>query len=312
MLFTEKYRPKTVEECILPEKIKKVFLGYVEKGEIPHLILSGTPGIGKTTLARAVAEEIGASVLFLNSSDERGINVVRTKIKNFAGTVSLAKSKKIIILDEADNITPDAQDALRGIIEEFSSNCRFIFTCNHSSKIIDAIRASRCTNIDFSLRPEEKVQLAKEFFARCKEIFKKEGIAFDKGVVVKVIQDNFPDFRRTLNEFQKMSTNDNTINEDSLKSVSSVRDIEVLVNAIKEKDFMKVKKYVSENVDIAQTKIFEELYKRMGDMVRPEEFPIFILMVDKYITESHLAINPEIHVMAFICSIWVECDVKDA
>ena len=207
-LYVEKYRPHKIEDCILPDRLKKVFQEYVTEGNIPNLMLTGTAGCGKTTVAKAMCEEIGCNFLFINSSDERGIDTLRTKIKGYASTVSLTGGRKVIILDEADYLTPEAQAGLRGAIEEFSENCSFIFTCNFKARLIDALH-SRCSVIDFALKGDEKAKMALQMFKRLSVILTQEGISYDKDVLGKIVQRYFPDYRRTLNELQRYSTSGN-------------------------------------------------------------------------------------------------------
>ena len=239
-LWCEKFRPKKVSDCILPDRIKKVFQEYVNTKNIPNLMLTGTAGVGKTTVALAMCEEIGLNYLFINSSDERGIDTLRTKIRNYASTVSLVGGRKVIILDEADYITPEAQAALRGAIEEFSANCTFILTCNFKSRLIEAIH-SRCSVIDFALQADEKPRMAAAFFNRIAEILVSEGIQFEKNVLVEITKKYFPDYRRTLNELQRYSTS-GQIDAGVLAQVTSVRNIQDLVKYLKDKNFAEMRK----------------------------------------------------------------------
>jgi DNA polymerase III delta prime subunit len=203
-LWVEKYRPHKVEDCILPDRIKKVFQSYVDTNSIPNLMLTGSAGVGKTTVAMAMCEEIGLNHLFINSSEERGIDMLRTKIKGYASTISLTGGRKVIILDEADYLTSEAQAGLRGAIEEFSDNCTFIFTCNFKSRLIDALH-SRCSVIDFSLQANEKPKMAMQLFKRLENVLSIEGVNYDKAVLQQVVTKFFPDYRRTLNELQRYS-----------------------------------------------------------------------------------------------------------
>ena len=204
-LWVEKYRPKTIEDCILPDRLKKPFQEYVEKQEIPNLMLTGSAGVGKTTVAKAMCDEIGINHLYINASENRGIDMLRTTIRGYASTVSLTGGKKVIILDEADYMTPDAQAAMRGAIEEFAKNCTFIFTCNFKSKLIDALH-SRCSVIDFALKNGEKAKMATQFLKRMENVLTQESITYDKAVLAKIIEKYFPDYRRTLNELQRYSS----------------------------------------------------------------------------------------------------------
>ena len=233
-LLCEKYRPHRVEDTILPYRIKKVFQDYVKEGNIPNLMLTGPAGCGKTTIAKAMCEELNLNHLFINSSDERGIDMLRTKIKGYASTISLTGGRKVIILDEADYLTPEAQAGLRGAIEEFSDNCSFIFTCNFKARLIDALH-SRCAVVDFSLKGDEKAKMAMEMFKRLKTILVTEGIEYDANVLGKIVSRYFPDYRRTLNEIQRYSSG-GTIDAGVLAQVDNVRKLEELIKALKEKD----------------------------------------------------------------------------
>ena len=204
LLWTEKYRPKTVEECILPERLKKPFQEYVNQKNIPNLLLSGGAGVGKTTIAKAMCNEVGCDFMILNGSDENGVDTIRFKIKNYASSMSLTGGRKVVILDEADYLTPNAQAILRNAIEEFSGNCSFIFTCNYKSKIIDPIH-SRCAVIDFNLKNNEKATMAAQFFKRLQSVLQSEAVEYDDKVIAEVVKKHFPDFRRVLNELQRYS-----------------------------------------------------------------------------------------------------------
>ena len=232
-LLVEKYRPHTVEECILPDRIKSVFQQYVDSGNIPNLMLTGPAGCGKTTIAKAMCEQLGLNHLFINSSDERGIDVLRNKIKGYASTVSLTGGRKVIILDEADYLTPEAQAGLRGAIEEFSDNCSFIFTCNFKARLIDALH-SRCAVVDFNLKSSERPQMAAKMFKRLEQILATEGITYDKKVLVKIVEKYFPDYRRILNELQRHSVS-GSIDSGLVSQLDSVKKLEDLMKSLKDK-----------------------------------------------------------------------------
>jgi len=307
-LFVEKYRPRKVSECILPERLKTVFQDYVNSNSIPNLMLTGTAGVGKTTVAIAMCEEIDLNYIFINSSEERGIDTLRTKIKNFASTVSLTGNRKVIILDEADYITPEAQAALRGAIEEYSSNCTFIFTCNFKSRLIDALH-SRCSVIDFTLKSDEKPKMASMFFRRICEILDVEGIEYDKSIIVKIVEKFFPDYRRTLNELQRYSSS-GRIDSSVLVQVSEVKSIADLVKALKEKNFSGMRKWVALNSDIDPSRIYRKIYDGLYDSMKPESIPQAVLIIAKYQYQAAFVADQEINLVACLTEIMVDCEMN--
>jgi DNA polymerase III delta prime subunit len=307
-LLTEKYRPQKVSDCILPERLKKVFQEYVDKKSIPNLLLTGTAGTGKTTVALAMCKEIGLDYIFINSSEERGIDTLRTKIKGFASTVSLTDNKKVIILDEADYITPEAQAALRGSIEEFSSNCTFILTCNFKAKLIDAIH-SRCSVIDFSLKADEKPKMAAQFFKRITDILAKENIQYDKTAVIKIVEKYFPDYRRTLNELQRFGSS-GSIDAGVIAQVSDVKNITDLVKCLKDKDFGGMRKWVVLNGDIDPARIFRKIYDGMNEHMKPESIPQCVVILGKYQYQAAFVSDQEINMVAFLTEIMVDCEFR--
>ena len=307
-LYVEKYRPHKIEDCILPDRLKKVFQDYVTKGDIPNLMLTGTAGCGKTTVAKAMCEEIGVNHLFINSSDERGIDTLRIKIKGYASTVSLTGGRKVIILDEADYLTPEAQAGLRGAIEEFSENCSFIFTCNFKARLIDALH-SRCSVIDFALKGDEKAKMAAQMFKRLSVILKEESITYDKDVLGKIVQRYFPDYRRTLNELQRYSTSGN-IDAGVLSQVESVRKLDDLIKALKEKDFSTMRKWVVNNSDIDQSRIFRSIYDNLCVYLKPESVPMAVVTLAKYQYQSAFVADQELNLVACLTELMVECEVK--
>lgn len=307
-LYVEKYRPHKIEDCILPDRLKKVFQEYVTEGNIPNLMLTGTAGCGKTTVAKAMCEEIGCNFLFINSSDERGIDTLRTKIKGYASTVSLTGGRKVIILDEADYLTPEAQAGLRGAIEEFSENCSFIFTCNFKARLIDALH-SRCSVIDFALKGDEKAKMAAQMFKRLSVILKEEGISYDKDVLGKIVQRYFPDYRRTLNELQRYSTSGN-IDAGVLSQVESVRKLDDLIKALKDKDFTTMRKWVVNNSDIDQSRIFRSIYDNLCVYLKPESVPMAVVTLAKYQYQAAFVADQELNLVACLTELMVETDFK--
>ncbi len=307
-LYVEKYRPHKIEECILPDRLKKVFQEYVTKGEIPNLMLTGSAGVGKTTVAKAMCDEIGCNYLFINSSDERGIDVLRTKIKGYASTVSLTGGRKVIILDEADYLTPEAQAGLRGAIEEFSDNCSFIFTCNFKARLIDALH-SRCSVIDFSLKGDEKAKMAMQMFKRLTSILSTEGVTYDKDVLAKIVQRYFPDYRRTLNELQRYSTSGN-IDAGVLSQIDNVRKLDDLIRALKDKDFGSMRKWVTNNSDIDMSRIFRMIYDGLYDYLKPESIPAAVIVLAKYQYQAAFVADQELNLVACLTEIMVECEIK--
>ena len=305
-LWVEKYRPHTVADCILPDRLKKVFQEYVDNGSVPNLMLTGSAGVGKTTVAMAMCEQIGLNHLFINSSEERGIDMLRTKIKNYASTISLTGGRKVIILDEADYLTPEAQAGLRGAIEEFSSNCSFIFTCNFKSRLIDALH-SRCSVIDFSLKPDEKPRMAAQLFSRLSIILNKENVTYDKPVLIKIIEKFFPDYRRTLNELQRYSTA-GTLDAGTLAQVSDVRKIADLVGYLKDGNFMEMRKWVVVNSDIEPSRIYRKIYDSLYEYFKPESIPQAVVILAKYQYQSAFVADHEINLVACLTEMMVDCE----
>lgn len=307
-LWVEKYRPKKIEDCILPERLKKVFQEYVNTGSVPNLMLTGSAGVGKTTVARALCDEIGLDFMFINGSEERGIDMLRTKIKNYAVTMSLDGGKKVIILDEADYLTPEAQAALRGAIEEFSSNCTFIFTCNFKARLIEALH-SRCAGIDFKLEKGEKEQMAVAFFNRVRKILETEGVEYEKPVLAKIIEKHFPDFRRTLNELQRFSTF-GRIDAGVLAQVSDIRKMSDLITFLKDKNWDGMRKWVTNNSDIDPTRIYRSVYDSVAEYFEPHSVPQAVVTISKYQYQAAFVADQEINLVACLTELMVDCDVK--
>lgn len=307
LLWVEKYRPARIEDCILPDAIKSTFQEYVNRKEIPNLLLSGSAGVGKTTIAKALCEEVGCDYIVINGSDESGIDVLRTKIKNYASSVSLAGGRKVVIIDEADYLNPNStQPALRGAIEEFSSNCSFIFTCNFKNRIIDPIH-SRCSVIDFKINGS-KAKMAASFFKRVEWILEQEGITYDKEVVAAVITKHFPDNRRVLNELQRYSVS-GTIDKGILASVADVQ-LGTLVTALKEKDFASTRKWVTSNLDNDPVKIYRKLYESLYEVLKPQSVPQLVLILAKYQYQAAFVADHEINMVACLTEIMVDCEFK--
>lgn len=307
-LWSQKYRPKKVVDCVLPERLKKVFQDYVNNKSIPNLMLTGTAGVGKTTVAIAMCEEVGLSYMFINSSEERGIDTLRTKIKNYASTMSFSGTKKVIILDEADYITPDAQAALRGLIEEFSSNCTFIFTCNFKSRLIDAIH-SRCSVVDFTLKPDEKPRMAAQFFTKVCIILNKENITYDKQALIKIVEKFFPDYRRTLNELQRYASS-GTIDASVVALMSDIRNLNNLIKNLKDKNFSEMRKWVAQNSDIDPARMYRKIYDGLYDYLKPESIPQAVVIIAKYQYQSAFVADQEINLVACLTEIMVDCEVQ--
>ena len=309
-LFVEKYRPKVIEDCILPDETKKIFKEFVAKGEIPNLLLAGPPGIGKTTIAKALCNELGADFYVINGSDEgRFLDTVRNQAKNFASTVSLTGSSKhkVIIIDEADNTGNDVQLLLRANIETFYSNCRFIFTCNYKNKIIEPLH-SRCAVIDFTLRGKEKVQLAGNFFQRLRFILDQEKIEYDEKVVAELVSKHFPDFRRVLNECQKYSSS-GKIDSGILSSLVDIN-VSSLIKDMKDKKFNDVRKWVVSNLDNDPTTLLRKIYDAGYTSLKPESIPSAVLIIGKYQYQSAFVADQEINLLAALTEIMCECEFK--
>jgi DNA polymerase III delta prime subunit len=306
-LWVEKYRPQTIDDCILPDALKNTFKEFVKQGNIPNLLLAGTAGVGKTTVARALCNELGCDYIIINGSDESGIDVLRNKIKNYASSMSLAGGRKVIILDEADYLNPNStQPALRGAIEEFASNCSFIFTCNYKNRIIDPIH-SRCTVIDFKANGS-KAKMASAFFKRVEWILGEEKIDYKKEVVAAVITKHFPDNRRILNELQRYAAG-GTIDEGILASVSDVRMGELVI-ALKNKDFAAARKWTTNNLDNDPSRIFRSIYDGLYDQLEANSVPQLVLILAKYQYQAAFVADHEINLIACFTEVMMECRFK--
>jgi len=309
-IWVEKYRPTTIEECILPKSIKQTFQDFVEKGEIPNMLLSGPPGIGKTTVAKALCNQLGADYYVINGSDEgRFLDTVRTNAKNFASTVSLTSDSKhkVIIIDEADNTTSDVQLLLRASIEEFSRNCRFIFTCNYKNKIIEPLH-SRCSVVDFSVNKKDKPAIAAQFFSRINQILETERVEYDKKVIVQLINKHFPDWRRVLNECQRYSIS-GKIDSGILAAFSDVA-VDDLMKNLKDKNFPEVRKWCVHNLDNDPTVLFRRIYDSLYESLVPTTIPAAVLVIAKYQYQMAFVADQEINLLAALTEIMVECEFK--
>lgn len=308
MLWVEKYRPKKIEDCILPDSLKSTFQEFVNRKEIPNLLLAGTAGVGKTTVAKALCEEIGCDYIVINGSDEgRQIETFRVKIKNYASSVSLMGGRKVIIIDEADYMNAESvQPALRGAIEEFSSNCSFIFTCNFKNRIIEPIH-SRCTVIDFKLNGS-KAKMASAFFKRVEGILAQEKVTYDKDVVAAIITKHFPDNRRVLNELQRYSVS-GTIDRGILTTVSEVQLTE-LIKSLKEKDFAGARKWVTNNLDNDPARLYRKVYDGLYEQLKPNSVPQLVLHLAKYQYQAAFVADHEINMIACLTEIMVDCEFR--
>ena len=305
-LWGEKYRPKTIEECILPEGLKKTFLEFIENKEIPNLLLCGTAGVGKTTVARALCEHLNVDYIMINGSEESGIDVLRNKIKTFASTVSLSGGRKVVLLDEADYLNPQStQPALRGFIEEFSGNCGFIFTCNFANRIITPIH-SRTSVIDFKTKKNELPKLAGQFLVRVKNILSIENIEYDEKVVAELIMKHIPDWRRVLNELQRYGAS-GTIDVGILTDFSQVN-IENLCKYLKEKDFGNIRKWAVDNLDNDPHLLYRKIYDVLITKLKPESVASVVLIIADYVYKSAFVVDQEINMIACLTMIMGKCE----
>ena len=300
-LWVEKYRPSTIRDCILPDDLKKTFTEFVNDKHIPNLILSGGPGVGKTTVAKAMLEEIGATYMMINGSEESGIDVLRTKIKNFASTVSLEGGRKYIILDEADYLNAQStQPALRGFMEEFHKNCGFILTCNYKNRLIPPLH-SRCSVVDFIIPKDQKPKLAQEFFARVQTVLTKEDVKFDPKAVAELLNKFFPDWRRVLNELQRYAAS-GIIDAGILVNISS-DNIKDLMGHMKQKEFTNVRKWVVNNLDNDPTRLFRSLYDNLYDYVDGSCIPHIVVILGEYQYKAAFVADQEINTLACLTEI---------
>ena len=309
-LWVEKYRPKTINDCILPDTIKKTFQDFLEAGEIPNLLLSGPPGVGKTTVARALCEELGSDYIVINGSDEgRFLDTVRNQAKNFASTVSLQQTgvHKVIIIDEADNTTHDVQLLLRANIESFYKNCRFIFTCNYKNKLIEPLH-SRCAVVDFSINNKTKPTIAASFFKRLNDILEIERVEADKKVLVELVNKHFPDWRRVLNECQRYSVG-GKIDTGILATFSDIK-IHDLIKNLKEKNFKEVRKWCINSLDNDPSVLLRRVYDALYSSLKNASIPAAVLIIARYQYQIAFVADQEINLLAALTEIMLECEFK--
>jgi len=307
-LWVEQYRPQIVDDCILPQSLKNTFKEFVDSSNVPNIILSGGPGVGKTTIAKAVLDEIGATSMMINGSEESGIDVLRTKIKNFASTVSLEGGRKYLILDEADYLNPQStQPALRGFMEEFHKNCGFILTCNYKNRLIEPLH-SRCSVIDFTIPKSEKPNLASEFMKRMVNILDNENVEYDKKVLVEVIQRHFPDWRRILNELQRYSVS-GRIDAGILVDMAEIN-IKELMKFMKEKEFTNVRKWVVNNLDMDSVRLFRSIYDSLYTFLDHSTIPHVVVVLAEYQYKSAFSADKEINLLACLTEIMARAKFK--
>ena len=309
-LWVEKYRPKVVSDCILPDTTINVFKGFIQQGEIPNLLLSGTAGVGKTTIAKALCEEIGASYIIINGSDEgRFLDTVRNRVRQFATTVSLTSgaAHKVVIIDEADNTTNDVQLSLRTAVEEFHNNCRFIFTCNFINKIIEPLH-SRCTVVDFRIKPDESQKLQAAFFKRLIHILATENVKYEEKVIAKLIKRYYPDWRRLINECQRYAATGN-IDSAILIDVADVN-LDTLLKALKSKHFSVVKNWVVQHMDNDPTMVMRKIYDSLYNVLKPSSIPEAVLIIAKYMNSIPIVPDQELNLLACLTEIMMSCEFK--
>tara|TARA_Y100001963_G_scaffold45434_1_gene64058 strand:- start:1472 stop:2410 length:939 start_codon:yes stop_codon:yes gene_type:complete len=307
-LWVEEYRPKTIDDCILPSSLKTLFTSFIQKGELSNILLSGPPGIGKTTVAKALCDQLNCDWIMINGSEEGGIDILRNKIKNFASTVSLSGGKKVVILDEADYLNPQStQPALRGFIEEFHKNCRFILTCNFKNRLIDPLH-SRFSNIEFRINPKDKPKLASKLFERASFILKEQNVDYDEPVLAELIKKHFPDFRKLINELQRYSVS-GKIDSGILVNVSD-ENLKTLLNYLKGKDFTEMRKWVVNNLDNDPVKIFRKIYDSMYDHLQPATIPHAVLIIADYQYKSAFVADQEVNLVACLTELMSQVKFK--
>ena len=306
LLWTEKYRPKNIEDCILPERLKKPFQEYVTQKNIPNLLLTGGAGVGKTTVAKAMCNEIGCDFMIINGSDENGIDMVRNKITNYASSMSFSGGRKVIIIDEADYLSANAQAAFRNAIEEFAGNCSFIFTCNFKNKIIEPLH-SRCAVIEFTLKASEKSSMAAQFFKRVQTILSDEEIAYETPVVAELIKKHFPDFRRVINELQRFSK----FGKIDTGVLAQIIDVSLadIIKFIKDKDFGAIRKWVASN-DVDPASLYRKLYDNLYEVLKPQSIPQAVIIIADYQYKQAFVADQEINLVACLTELMVSLEFK--
>ena len=305
-LWTEKYRPQTVEDCILPERLKLPFQEYVNQKQIPNLLLTGGSGVGKTTIAKAMCNEIGADYMVINGSDENGVDIVRFKVKNFASSMSLGGGRKVLIIDEADYMSVNAQACLRNAMEEFSTNCSFIFTCNYKTKIIDPLH-SRCAVIDFGMKSDEKQKMATDFLKRILSVLDSQKIEYEKKVVAELVMKHFPDFRRVINELQRYAQ----LGKIDVGILAQIGDVSItqIVKHLKEKDFTAIRKWAA-TTDIDATTFYRKLYDNLYDILKPSSIPQIVIILADYQYKQAFVADQEINLVACLTQIMADGEFK--
>lgn len=307
-LFVEKYRPQTIDECILTDEMKATFREFIDSGQLPNFLFCGGAGVGKTTVAKALCNEVGAEYIFINGSEESGIDVLRTKIKNFASSVSLTDARKVVILDEADYLNPNStQPALRAFIEEFSANCRFIFTCNFKNRIIDPLH-SRCSVVEFKIPGPEKPKVAAAFMKRVIDILGQEQIEYDPKAVAALIERHFPDFRRVLNELQRYSVS-GKIDSGVLVNMTD-ESYKGLFGHLKEKNFTEVRKWIAKNSDLDTSQLFSEFFNKAQEHLEKQSIPNLVLILADYQYKAAFVADSELNKIAAMTEIMVQCKWK--
>ena len=308
-LWVEKFRPKRISDCVLPSDLYEPFSDFVDQGKVPNLIFAGGPGTGKTTAAKALCEETETDYLMVNGSDEgSNIDTVRTTLNQFCSSVSMTGKRKAIIMDEADYMNPDSvQPALRGFIERFGNNVSFLFTCNYPNRIIDPIH-SRCAVFDFVIPVNEKPKIAEKYLELCEGLLEKEGVTFDRKVIVELIMKYFPDFRRVLNELQRYSSS-GKIDVGILSSLEEIN-VSQLVDALKGKRFSDMRKWINSNMDMDTTRIFRKLYDNLGSHLKQQSVPQAVLIIADYQYKSAFVADQEINLVACLTEIMVDCEFK--